>query len=426
MGAGFTTMMEIIRIETQDELLCLLQELQCSHLKAQAASISLEELMAGLEAASHALRNDTSAIQNIEGLAFLSLWLRTDNIKSLLQENLKGLTSLQTPLPCRGTGNYLKASPLGLVGHWVAGNMPTLAVLSWLQAALTGNVSLVRVSENIIHPTSHILKIIDATAAGELLRPYVRFVNFPRERADLHTLISRHCDGRVIWGGEEAVKTIKALESPLDCVDIIFGPKYSIGVIGNQVQANPSLWKQTVTGIVRDAAAFDQRACSSPQTIFIEKGKMTTQEILSSFKAAFEKLSHASPKEEIDTYTASRIYHMRALYAMNESTHTVYSPGADWTLLLDNELSLKEAIGSRTLFLSLIDDIFSVLPLLSSRIQTMALAIADPDRALQFASEAAFRGVARCVKPGTMHIYETPWDGKLVLNELVRWTKIRL
>ena len=45
--------------------------------------------------------------------------------------------------------------------------------------------------------------------------------------------------------------------------------------------------------------------------------------------------------------------------------------------------------------------------------------------ALSFAEAATASGVARCVRPGIMNNYESPWDGKLVVGQLVRWVTLK-
>ena len=72
----------------------------------------------------------------------------------------------------------------------------------------------------------------------------------------------------------------------------------------------------------------------------------------------------------------------------------------------------------------IVSDVKQIIPLLSHKIQTIGLAMADAKERLAFGESAALRGVARCVNPALMNIYETPWDGLLPVNRLVRWCRI--
>jgi hypothetical protein len=86
---------------------------------------------------------------------------------------------------------------------------------------------------------------------------------------------------------------------------------------------------------------------------------------------------------------------------------------------------MKEAVQSRTVFLTEIDTWQQILPLITPKIQSVGTAFGDPADAEAFAGQATLRGVARCVRPGLMNGFESPWDGKLVVSELVRWVSFR-
>ena len=66
-----------------------------------------------------------------------------------------------------------------------------------------------------------------------------------------------------------------------------------------------------------------------------------------------------------------------------------------------------------------------VLPLLSPKVQTVGHGLRQREDAVAFAEAATAAGVARCVRPGLMNNYESPWDGKLLLNQLVRWVILK-
>ena len=99
--------------------------------------------------------------------------------------------------------------------------------------------------------------------------------------------------------------------------------------------------------------------------------------------------------------------------------------GANWTVCMDREASLKEAVQSRTVFLTEVDSWPEILPLLGPKVQTVGIALGDLDESRAFAEAATAAGVARCVRPGIMNNYESPWDGKLVLGQLVRWVTLK-
>jgi hypothetical protein len=92
---------------------------------------------------------------------------------------------------------------------------------------------------------------------------------------------------------------------------------------------------------------------------------------------------------------------------------------------MDRQPTLKEAIQSRTVFLTEVDSWREILPLLTPKVQSVGIAFGDPADAEDFAGEATLRGVARCVRPGLMNGFESPWDGKLLVSEVVRWVSLK-
>ncbi len=138
------------------------------------------------------------------------------------------------------------------------------------------------------------------------------------------------------------------------------------------------------------------------------------------------QLDRLPPKPGLDAYTTVRILDVRARWALDENRDVLASAdGADWTVCMDREPSLKEAVQSRTVFLTEVQSWHEIIPLLSPKVQTVGIAFADVKEAVAFAEAATAAGVARCVRPGLMNAYESPWDGKLLVSQLVRWVTLK-
>ena len=71
-----------------------------------------------------------------------------------------------------------------------------------------------------------------------------------------------------------------------------------------------------VAAFVRDVAIFDQRACSAPQTIFVERSqRRTLRQVGEMFARHFARLP---PKTTLDAYTTMQIVNVRARWAIDE------------------------------------------------------------------------------------------------------------
>jgi hypothetical protein len=367
--------------------------------------------------------------KSLEGCMFLSAWLGENNLRQFLQLNLNGNPAFLDGFQPLGR-NYLAAKPQGLAAMWMAGNVATLPLFSLVPALLAKNVCLMKLANPDPAGMDKLLAVLAESQAGELrgnaLLDAVAVVWFDYRDRALSEQMSLAADVKIVWGGAEAIRAIGSLPRREHCSEIVFGPKYSIGLIDRKrLEGDPTKLEEAVAAFVRDIAIFDQRACSAPQTIFIERNvQRSLRDVGNIFARHLAKLP---PKPELDPYTTMHIANVRARWAMDENRDVIASAGgANWTVCLDRELSLKEAVHSRTIFLTEIDSWRIMIPLLIPKVQTVGIAFGKSEDALEFAEAASRAGVARCVRPGIMNNYESPWDGKMLINQLVRWVTLKL
>jgi hypothetical protein len=366
--------------------------------------------------------------KSLEGCMFLSAWLGSNNLRQLLELNINGNPAYLDGFVPHGR-NYLAAKPQGLVAMWMAGNVATLPMFSLVPALLAKNVCLVKLAYPEPEGTDQLLSVLADSKAGDIkgtdLLNAVAVVWFDYHNQTLNEQMSLAADVKIVWGGADAIKAITALPRREHCSEIIFGPKYSIGLIDRKkIESDPKKLDESVAAFVRDISIFDQRACSAPQTIFIERNsRLSLREVGELFAKHLKKLP---PKPGLDPYTTMQIVNIRAAWAMDESKDVIASAdGANWTVCLDREISLKQAVQSRTIFLTEVESWRQVIALLSPKVQTAGVAFSDLEETMSFAAAATGAGVARCVRPGLMNNHESPWDGKLLINQLVRWVTLK-
>ncbi|PID80195.1 hypothetical protein CSB20_07940, partial [bacterium DOLZORAL124_64_63] len=364
-------------------------------------------------------------LADVQGLAFLSAWLQKRNLARVLETNFG---SRQAAL--RGTipdaGSALTAVPRGLVGHWVAGNVPTLAVFSWALATLAGNRSIVRVSRACVEETRALFAAIGEaryegfTGADLLARSAILY--FDSGHQGHHRSLARLCDARCIWGGPEAVAAVRGLPVREHCEDLIFGPKFSLLAVDRATLAADD--GSLARTIAREVAVFEQGACSSPQVLVIEGGLQENQGWLDSLHAAMGYLQAKNPRRLASDSIAARIIRERARYGFLPDHRVWASRGTEHSLLAAPGMAWPEAVRGRTLLVRTVNDLEEILPHLSPKIQTLGLAARDGEKRRRFCLAAARQGVSRIVAPGTMNFFETPWDGMLPVNRLVRWARL--
>ena len=367
----------------------------------------------------------------VEGIAFLSTWLRKSNLEKVLRINLGSeLAAIDGPVSINGMS--LRAVPRGVACHWVAGNIPTLAFFSWALATLGKNASIIRVPEESRDVTRKLFRAVELASIvfdgkkydGTMLLERTSVVHFPSTSQSLNESMSLVADVRVVWGGTEAVRAVTAYPRLEHCEDVVFGPKFSLGVIDQATVGDSTARSAAFSAFARQVVMFEQAACSSPQIIFVEAPNTDLEELGGWVDSEMKKVCSRFPKRKIEQFTSSQILRARANYGLRADSSVRASTDLTYTILLERGAALRDALQSRTLHVMLVDDLQEVLPLLSQKIQTIGTAIADADKSLAFCESAVLRGVARCVNPLSMNIYETPWDGLLPVNRLVRWCRI--
>jgi hypothetical protein len=161
-------------------------------------------------------------------------------------------------------------TPRGLVFHLPPRNVDTMFVYSWLLAALTGNRNVIRLSPQRSESTGILLRLLQETLASatEPARDGTTIISYAHEQEPTE-MLSALCDARVIWGGDETVKTIR--RSPLSphAKDITFPDRYSMCAIRADAYSGLAEEKRDYLAdqFFNDSFWFDQLACSSPRLV---------------------------------------------------------------------------------------------------------------------------------------------------------------
>ena len=351
----------------------------------------------------------TKSLLHEEGILYLATWLRESNLTKYLSRNLNNKLALDTFVSIE-EGLYIRAQPRGVVCHWIAGNIPTLAIFSLIQSILCKNVNVLRVPKDCVSGVIEILKILEDISVtyegkvmtGEEILRATTVVYFPSSDKDLNKKLSLEADCKVIWGGKEAVQSIVPLPQKEHCETVVFGPKYSFAVVDEE-----SIDESLSNNLAMDIITFDQNACSSPHVIFCESngtGNGDQGKKLASYLAdSFRELTKKYKKTEGNF---ANILNARGIYWLDPSKDIICSNTLDWTILVNKEVKLEEPIGSRTIFIKEVGNLLETTELITNKIQTIGIAINNPEKKHNFCERATFKGVSRCVDVGWMNNYD--------------------
>lgn len=367
-----------------------------------------------------------------QGLLFLASWCSADNLKKLAENALKKRAYLDQFLKIDDNSmKFIKAVPKGLAAHWLSGNVPVLGMLVLVQSIVSKNTNILKASHNYSSAIPALLKSFEneeytspggETINGNDLLKTILAVYFSRKNKSAAELLSTEADIRIAWGGRDAVYSVANLPKKYMVDDIIFGPKLSFMVVGKELLKDDRKLKKLIRKASVDSSVFDQTACASPHTIFVEQGgDIAPKEFAARLAEEMEKTSIRIPPSEINTQTKTNIESKRISY--NFIGDVWNSNDLRWTVLYDENLTLPAPTYGRVISVKGVDDVFDTIALIHEDIQTIGLELKGKRR-FDYAAKAADRGAQRFPEVGLMTHFEDPWDGVFVLQKCVKWVSL--
>jgi hypothetical protein len=383
--------------------------------------LSPDEVMTVFD--SWAKRLDARELDDLPGIPFLRMWLRRGTLEPIIAREL-GSNALHGGWTEYGRAKC-KAFPLGVVGHWPAGNVEIQPILSMTCALLGGNATLVRIPSGLVDLTRLLMEKLVESDPGERLTRRIFMAAFNHRRQDLQEAMAKVVDGAMIWGGEEAVLQIRSLPFPHWAKLAVFGPRMSVAAMDAGAWSNPDEQKSWCLRMARDVWQFDQQACSSPQVLFLEKrAGQSTAQFLACLQLAFQTENRAHPRRGIPTALTSEICQARASWLLQDRAHrAVFPMGPDWTLLFGAGSDIPQPTQGKTLTVLEVDDLVEAVSKFDGNVQTLGLGMANAEKEMELAVLAGKKGVDRIVKLGRMHVFVPPWDGVDLIRPMVRMVR---
>jgi Acyl-CoA reductase (LuxC) len=362
---------------------------------------------------------DGPGVREIPGVTFLRLWLRRGTLQPILLREL-GPDSLHSRWRDEGRAR-LRAFPLGVVGHWPAGNIEIQPVLSLTCALLGGNSCIVRVPSRLIQSTQVIMERLQEVDRIGLLTERIFMASFDHSRTDLQEAMAQSVDAAMVWGGAEAVSQVRTLPFPHWARVVFFGPRVSVAAMDSGAWSDRNERTSWCRRIARDVWQFEQQACSSPQALFLERGACDPVQFIEDLRLAFEEENRAHPREEIEPALVSAICQARASWLLDDTAnHATFPTSPDWTILQGSGVEVPKPTQGRTLNVLVADDLLDVISRFDGTVQTLGLGMSDPQKERILAEAAGRQGVDRIVRLGQMHVFGSPWDGMDLVRPMVR------
>lgn len=345
---------------------------------------------------SPALRSDDAS------LAF-AFWLRPGSINDIRTHYLS----------IEGQYGDSALHPVGSVFHIAPGNVETMFLYSWALSFLSGNFNVVRVSSRGSPILDGLLECLNALMEEA---PWVasenQFCTYPRENLCQTEQFSATCDLRVVWGGDETIRRIRAIPLNPHASERWFSSKYSLAV----VHAKPFLSldaensEKVVEQLYNDIFPFDQMACSSPHAICWIGNQEDGAAAFAGFRDVLAKVVERKKHVDHITNAVHRYTHAFAMAAEGAGRMPAENHGC---LHMDcfSEDFRRDACGAGFLSHYSMATLEDLGALLQSRDQTVVhYGFSDPE-VHAFACLAARRGVDRIVPLGASLDFHFIWDG---------------
>tara|TARA_B110001450_G_scaffold244369_1_gene256437 strand:+ start:952 stop:2301 length:1350 start_codon:yes stop_codon:yes gene_type:complete len=374
--------------------------------------------------------SDESKIKKImieNDLNFLITWLKKSNIKKILKINFNDYNVLDRYIKI--DNQNIIAHPKGVIVHWLAGNVPVLAIISLFQGLLTKNINIIKAPENMKIIITQLLnniskmkfKISNKIIYGKKIMESVLVVYVKKDDLVAQKILSKVADVRVAWGGKSAIDAIISLPKKFYCDDIILGPRTSLSIVSKESLKNSKKKAELVQKIARDVFAFNQMGCNSPHNLYLENGVKTNHlEFIKLLKVAFEieSLRHKNKPSSLKTF---EILSGRVIYSTTKNKDVYFDKKNNWNIFYDRkQFKASEPLYGNTLFVKSIDNINSIPKNFPENVQTIGVSMSKK-KFLEFSNLALKNKALRFVNIGNMTFYNHPWDGFLPMTRMVNW-----
>jgi hypothetical protein len=159
----------------------------------------------------------------------------------------------------------------GLAFHITPSNVPINFAFSLVFGLLAGNANIVRVPTKMWPQVEIICEAVrDLLAVPEYteLRPMIGMARYERDD-EITGYFSSICDARIIWGGDDAVSSVRMMPIPPRSVELTFADRYSCCAMSAEavLRAGEDELKRLAGAFYNDTFLIDQNACSSPNLI---------------------------------------------------------------------------------------------------------------------------------------------------------------
>ena len=347
-------------------------------------------------------------VNNYPDLITLSFWCRKKNLQKLKSD-------FSSP--------KLKKA-LGILFHITPSNIPTSFIYSLIFGMITGNSNIVKLPSKEFDQTEIICKILNKILFKKKYKKIKKNLKIVRYSSNekFTNMVSSIADGRLIWGGDRTIETIKKCNTKNKVTDLIFGDRVSLSVIDlkHLKKINKLELKKLINNFYNDTFLVDQNGCSSPKIIVWLNGNLRKEkEIFWSELNKFVKIKYSSPDNAIfEKYTMFTESLMKLNFI---SDYKFLNKNLYVISLKKIEKSFSDFNGRWGLFFEYnAKNLSEIIQHVDHRCQTLSYFGLNKNQILNFLKKNNLNGIDRVVKIGHTMDMSFYWDGYDINNQLTR------
>jgi hypothetical protein len=239
---------------------------------------------------------------------------------------------------------------------------------------------------------------------------------------------SSFCDLRIVWGGDETVRRIRAIPLNAHAAERAFASKRSISVLRTAayLAADEVVRNKLADAMATDVIPFAQMACSSPHQVFwIGKVEDAAEAIVDFHQRLDCAICRRGANQEI-SHAVRRFNAAFALAASGQAAKVEFSARATSVVAASPEKSEQEIpCGAGLLLNASCTTWEEVRQLLRAEHQTVTHFGFTTGELQDMAWTAGIRGVDRLVPVGRALDFTPIWDGFSLWTDLTRSVVIR-
>jgi len=345
-------------------------------------------------------------------LAALAHWFRPARLARIRQDLL-------------GAGGAHRLRPRGSVFIIAPANVDVLFIYGWLLSLLSGNATMVRVSQKPSLSRDAFLGFVNSLAEDEAHRAVLRssaIISYPHDHSATATL-SQWCDLRLVWGGDATVSTLRSVPLKPTAVEAAFADRFSMAAFdaGSILQASERELSELARRFANDTMWLAQQACSSPRILFWIGSEAQCDIAKERFWRHFGMASRQF--EDEPAAMMSRVSDLFAMAAQGviEGVSGSLSQLPARARSREPQDAVRHMHSGFGLFVEYrIDGIEEVVPFLSDKDQTLVVHGLAPDAIARLIDRLPNRSLDRIVSVGQATDFDITWDGTNLLDLLTR------